>query len=383
MTTEASPCDHALGMAEEDKTTPGEFVRKELAARGWMQSDLAFALGVPVQVVNMIVSGKRGINAEMAKLLAAAFDVSAEFIMQLQAAHELALAPPPDPAVGRMVRLQSAYPVREMIKRGWLDQGAPIEPQMARFFDVTTADEIPHLPHAAKKSSYDEVPPAQLAWLFRARQIAREMVVVQYSEKALRSALARLHNLMIEPEEARHVPRVLADCGVRFVLVECLPGAKIDGACFWLNGSDPVVGMSMRFDRIDNFWFVLRHELEHVLNMDGKSTPMIDAELEGDRAGTSTSLPPEERQANLAASDFCVPTAQLESFVARKHPFYLERDFIGFSKRLGIHPGVAAGQLRNRTQNWKLFPKFLVKIRHAVVPSARVDGWGQVAPTSL
>ncbi len=180
----------------------------------------------------MLVSGKRGVNAETAKLLAEAFGVSAEFIMQLQSAHELAQAPSPTPAVSRMVRLQSAYPVGEMIKRGWLDQGAPIEAQMARFFGVTNPDEIPHLPHAAKKWDYSEVPPAQLAWLFRVKQIAREMAVGRYSESKLRESLGKLHTLTIEPEETRHVPRLLGECGVRFVLVECLPGAKIDGACF-------------------------------------------------------------------------------------------------------------------------------------------------------
>jgi len=170
---------------------------------------------------------------------------------------------------------------------------------------------------------------------------------------------------------------------MRFVIVECLTGSKIDAACLWLEGgTSPVIGMSMRFDRIDNFWFVLRHEVEHVLQKHGRESAMIDAELEGERPGTGGNISEEERQANAAASEFCVPSVQLDSFIARKHPFYLERDFLGFAKRLQIHPGVAAGQLRNRTQNWKLFTKYLVKVRSAVGPSAIVDGWGQIAPVS-
>ena len=69
------------------------------------------------------------------------------------------------------------------------------------------------------------------------------------------------------------------------MVVEALPGSKIDGACFWLDPTTPVIAMSLRFDRIDNFWFVLRHELEHVLQRHGQSAPVLDIELDG---GTTT-----------------------------------------------------------------------------------------------
>ena len=64
------------------------------------------------------------------------------------------------------------------------------------------------------------------------------------------------------------MPRIVSECGIRLAIVECLPNAKIDGVCFWLNKYSPVIGLSMRFDQIDNFWFVLRHEIEHVLRRD-------------------------------------------------------------------------------------------------------------------
>lgn len=72
---------------------PGEFIREELDARGWSQRDLAFILGCPEQAVGMIVSGRRGISAEMAKSLGDAFEVSAEFFANLQKAYELSPVP--------------------------------------------------------------------------------------------------------------------------------------------------------------------------------------------------------------------------------------------------------------------------------------------------
>jgi HTH-type transcriptional regulator/antitoxin HigA len=363
---------------------PGYFIRAELEARGWTQRDLAFILGVPEQSVNQIILGKRGISSEMAKALAHAFEVTPEFFANLQKAYDLSRAREPDPSVKRRARLQSSYPVREMIRRGWLKDtdAAMLELQMARFFEVSDCNDIPHMPHAAKKSHYDDLPPAQLAWLFRVRQIARSIAVPPYSARALSNALGRLRRLTLDPEEARHAPRILMECGVRFLVVESLPGAKIDGVCFWL-GNSPVIGMSLRFDRMDNFWFVLRHEIEHVLCKHGQTSEIIDVELEGERAGTGPNVSEAERIANFAASDFCVPRTEMELFIARKSPFFSERDVLEFASRIGVHPALVVGQIRNHLQRWDYLSRYLTKIRPFVIAGAIVDGWGQVVHIAI
>lgn len=364
---------------------PGHFIREELEAREWTQRDLAYILGVPEQSVNLIILGKRGVSPEMAKALGDAFEVSPEFFANLQKAYDLSRAREPDPSVRRRARLQSSYPVREMIKRGWLEDtdAAMLEVQMARFFEAASCDDIPYLAHAAKKSHYEDLPSTQLAWLFRVRQIAKSVTVPAYSEKALREALARMRYLTLDAEEARHVPRILAECGVRYVLVESLPGAKIDGVCFWLDKASPVIGLSLRFDRIDNFWFVLRHEIEHVLCRHGRGNEMIDAELEGERAGTGPNVPEEERIANAAAANFCVPAAEMESFIARKSPFFAERDILGFARRIQVHPALVIGQIQNHLQRWDFLRRYLVKIRAFATSGALVDGWGHVFPVTI
>lgn len=242
---------------------PGVFLREELEERGWLQSDLAYILGCSVQSINMIISGKKGISVDMARSLGKAFDVPAEFFLNLQKMYDLSRADEPDEGIEKKARFyQGSYPIREMFKRGWLEDTEPdlLEAQMLRFFEVNHLNEIPHLPHHAKKTYYDDIPTSQLAWLFRVKQIAKSIEVPTYSKNKLKDALLNLKDLMIEPEEIRHVPRILMEAGVRFIIVETLPNAKIDGVCFWLNNKSPVIGISIRFDRIDNFWFVLRHE---------------------------------------------------------------------------------------------------------------------------
>jgi HTH-type transcriptional regulator / antitoxin HigA len=366
---------------------PGFYLREELEARGWSQRDLAYILDTPEQAVNMIISGKRGISPDMAKALGEAFEVNSEFFANLQKMYDMSRAKAPDPGIAKRARLQTAYPVREMIKRGWLEDTDAdlLEIQMTRFFSVSDISSLAHveLAHAAKKSQYyEEIPPEQLAWLFRVKQIARSMPLRPYSEKALRQEREKLRRYLVDPEEARHVARVLSECGVRFVVVEGLPSSKIDGVCFWLDGS-PVIGMSMRHDRIDNFWFVLAHEVEHVLQKHGMEKEVIDVDLCTETAQAYGSIEQDEEVANAAAAEFCVSQKEIASFIARKAPYISEKDILGFARRVQVHPGIVVGQIQKRTGRWDLLRKHLVKIRPYVLPGAMVDGWGQVAPVSL
>src|SRR3546814_16856770 len=136
------------------------------------------------------------------------------------------------------------------------------------------------------------------------------MVAPKYVEKSLRAVANEMAKYMTDPEEVRHVSRALAACGVRYVVVETLPKAEIDGVCFWLDSNSPVIGMTTRHDRIDNFWFVLRHEIEHVLQRDGMGALVaekVDIRIERGGAGLESVLPLEDRRDNLEAAAFCVP----------------------------------------------------------------------------
>jgi HTH-type transcriptional regulator/antitoxin HigA len=366
---------------EYEVPLPGLFIQEELDARGWAQRDLAFVLGIEETALNKIIVGKTRISVEMAKALAEAFGVDADLFANLQKSYDLAHAGPPDPAIGRRAKLQNIYPVREMIKREWLEPDN-LEIQMARFFEAANENNIPFAAAAKKTNAEEDATPIQLAWLYRVRQIAKTSGTMKFSARTLCDALPKLRAMMIAPEEARNVPRVLAECGVRYVVVEPLKSAKIDGVCCWLDQSSPVIGMSLRLDRIDNFWFVLRHEIEHVLQRHGIKDPVIDAELEGERASDSGPIE-QERVANAAASDFCVPKQEMASFIARKDPFFSEKDIIGFARRMNVHPGIVVGQIQAHTKRWDFLRPHLVRIRQFLLSGAMVDGWGQVAPVTL
>ncbi|MBN9223041.1 MAG: HigA family addiction module antidote protein [Mesorhizobium sp.] len=369
---------------------PGVYIKEELEARNWSQRDLAYILGYTEQTVNKIITGKQGVTAEMAKALGQAFGTSADVWANLQNAYELRLAREPDPAIKARAQLQSAFPIREMIRRGWFaetDQTL-LELQVTRFFEVGALADVPKLSFAgaAKRPAYDDEPAEQIAWLYRVRQIARTIDVPRYAESALRAALPRLRSLVIDPEDARYLPAILHECGVRFVVVETLPSGqkeKIDGVCTWLDDESPVIGISTFHDRFDNFWFVVRHEIEHVLRGHGKKKSILDNFDETNAMSDGNDIEKEEQDANAAALSFCFPREKLKAFYARKSPFISERDMIGFSALMEVHPAIVVGQIQYLKNDYRWLRKYLPKIRSHLLETAVSDGWGHVAEASL
>ncbi len=375
-----------------DFRTPGQLIQSLLDEKGWSQRVLAIVLGVEQPVISGLISGRRSVEAERALALSEVFNVPAEVFLELQRSYDLAKAritTRPDPGRAARAHLFGELPVAEMMTRGWLGAAndirdvPKIEAELANFFGVESVEDIEILPHAAKRTNVDsDTTAAQLTWLYQVRRIAAEMVVPKYSTKAMQKAVAELRTLLASPEEARKAPRILAEAGVRFVVVESLTGAKIDGVCCWLDDRKPVIGMSMRFDRLDNFWFVLRHECEHVLRGDGRAVITLD-NLEKERAGTGPDIEEQERIANDAAAEFCVPQKTLQQFIARKAPIFTERDILAFARLVQVHPGLVAGQLQRATTRYERFRDHLVKVRDIVLPNVVHDGWGDVAPVEF
>lgn len=366
----------------QNPITPGEYIREKMEAKGWTQSDLAYAVGTKPAAINQILNNKRAISNNMARAFGVALGCEAVEIGKVQVEWDIQNSENPDPSVESRSRILSRYPLREMVARGWVDPDhgkGSLEDQICKFFDVQKIDDIPHLQHSGKKSSYESIPPEQLAWLFRVKAIASEMATPTYDRNQLRKAITAFEELREKPESVMQVPRLLEQAGVRFVVVEGMSKSQIDGVCFWLDESSPVIGMSLRYDRIDNFWFVLRHECAHVLHCHGMDAAILDCDLNMD---SSSTINAEEEIANSEAAEFCVPIKKMNSFYLRKHPYFAEREVLAFSKRMGVHPGLVVGQLQRRMDRYDFLRKHLVKVREHLSISMMMDGWGDLIPTN-
>ena len=360
---------------------PGEFLKQELDCRGWSQVELAEILARPPRLISEIVSGKRAITPETAKGLEAALGTSAELWMNLEAAYQLSKTRIETSVVSRRAKLYAKFPVKEIIRRGWVRNSSDIavlQANFCEFFGINSVDESPTFSHAAKKTRYDTEPIGlQLAWLVRARQIAEKVEARPFSVSALREILSELKGCLRITEDITKAAALLLKAGVRLVVVEFLPSAKLDGACFWINnGKSPVIGLSLRLDRIDNFWHTLFHEIDHVLHSEGKEEPIV--ELFDSEEGGSAALPAVEQRANRHAANCCIDENTLQAWISRTPRVSAHASIVAFADQIGVHPGLVVGQLQHHgCIPYSFHRDLLEKVRPLVVASTPTDGYGK------
>ncbi|MGA7238219.1 MAG: HigA family addiction module antitoxin [Bryobacteraceae bacterium] len=373
--------------ANPEAFAPGEYIREEIEARGWTQLDLAEILGRPPQAISEIVTGKRSITPDMAQALGDAFGTSAQLWLNLESAYQLSRISEKGDSVSRKAKLYEIAPLKDMQRRGWITGSASIdalEAQVLNFYDIKALSDPIYFHHAARKSTdYSSITPGQLAWLYRCRHLAKGVPVSRkFSSASLDSCLKQLSTLKGVAEEIRHVPKVLGDAGIRFLIVEHLPQTRVDGVCFWIDTDSPVIALSLRFDRIDWFWHTLMHELKHVKEREGMERPTIDMDLVGSDAQPFEEKSDSEKAADAFAVSFLVNQDKLSAFVIRVHPLFSASKIAAFAAKQHTHPGIIVGQLHHRkTFDYRYHRKFLEKVKGIITEASLTDGWGNsIAP---
>jgi HTH-type transcriptional regulator / antitoxin HigA len=250
----------------------------------------------------------------------------------------------------------SKLPVKEMKKRGWLSLmrlpesvTGPLSDMdlAAAFVSQAVGSHSLHRQHVRAGSTSDEY--SLLAWkarvLMKAKLNAEASKLPGFSGQALVSKLVNLSTRPNGPVEAIHL---LRDCGVILIIERHLPSTHLDGAAILLNDEIPVVGLTLRHDRLDNFWFTLLHELGHIFChrdrglregfFDEEGAPSVDdLESEADEFAESAFIPNEIWR---------------KSFVRFTN---VREQVIQFARERGIPSAVVAGRIRRERKNWTLF----------------------------
>jgi HTH-type transcriptional regulator/antitoxin HigA len=156
--------------------------------------------------------------------------------------------------------------------------------------------------------------------------------------------LARLTKRKDGPKRARNL---LAEKGIVLVVERHLPGSYLDGAAMLANAETPVVGLTLRHDRLDNFWFVLLHELAHVFLhlFDALRFDFFDEE-------SATDSDPIEAEADKFALDTLIPEAVWDQCLSR---FALSEEAVRIdAEAIGIEPSIIAGRIRKERGNYTI-----------------------------
>ena len=327
---------------------PGEILAEEIEARGMTQRELAARLGRPPQVVNEIIRGKKAITPDTAIGLCQVLGIEASYWMNLEADYQMTLARERNRAtMSDQEQWLSQYPVRELIKRGWIEAGkdrasrvralmsflgvASIEPrvyQEAVGFRITDA--------AREKISLG----ALGAWLRKGELVAESIDTADYDADAFRGVLAEIRHLTVaSPEE--FVPRMEALCaaaGVAFCVVPELPKLGANGAARWLNDRKALIQMNIRGKWADVFWFTFFHEAGHLLRHRHQRRIVVDGlDVDADTADI-------EAEADEFARDFLIPAAQWRDFSCSG--YFNTGDVCEFARKVGVPPFIVVGRLQ-------------------------------------
>lgn len=365
---------------ETTAQSPGELIKELLTANAWTQDDLAAAMDRSRQSVNEMILGKTALTPETAMALATVFGNDFDTWWMLEGRYRQSLLEGSEMADGKRLSILKIAPIKDMQKRGWLTPDKSVdelEPELKEFFGTDDLEKDFELPMAFKRTVKDaKLNRAELAWSMRAIHLAAALpAIAPFDHDRMDDLLRELRKLAAKSKAVHKVPELLAKYGIRFVIVEPLPRAKIDGAAFWLTESAPVIALSVRFDNIGSFWFCLMHECVHIKHRDSFS---VDTDMESKIGVTANE---QERRANTQAAEILIPQWRLNTFIERSAPYYSYARINDFATQLQIHPGIIVGQLHHRKEvGYSKLREVTVKIRDLVTLTAFTDGWGHPMP---
>jgi len=366
----------------DSSRTFGDVVRAKLAELGWTQDDLARVMGRLRPEINLLIAGKRGLSIDVACDLAAALGGTPKEWMDLAIQQQLSLVPDTRPDVARMARLYGLAPIKEMERRGWIrtaENADELDQELRRFFGSSLESEPSFTGAFLKSHPGEPMSLEERAWCFRARHVALSVASRPFDPSRGDALAKTLRHLAAYPSEAYKLPTVLGDHGIRLVIVEPLKHTELDGVTFWLDDHSPVIGITLRHDRIDGFWFTVLHEYSHVRHGDRFS---FDRNLVGKEQVPSGMKEEAERRADEEAAALLIPPDEMQSFVNRIGPLYSKERIVQFAHTVKIHPGIIVGQLQHRGEvPYSANREMLVKIRERAIAASVCDGWGRTVGT--
>lgn len=166
--------------------------------------------------------------------------------------------------------------------------------------------------------------------------------------------LSQLSKMSSELASPLLMERVLLDRGIILVYERAIPAAKVDGVVFKMKSGNPVIGLSLRYARLDHYWFTLMHELAHVVLHDEQlSTPIVD-DLDVDSSDLI------EKQANRLAANSMIPSNLWRTCPAKAS--LKVADVVSFATELRIAPHIVAGRLRRELGRHEVFTDLVYSV---------------------
>ena len=336
---------------------PGKILQSVLEDYDMSQKELAVAIGKPSPIVNDIIKGKRNINPEFAVLLEAVLpDISAADWMSMQNQYD----------ISKLQRQEEIQQQKDLIERwnflkGYLNLNYmkkklhladDLSQSLSAILGYLAINEVNEIKmkqesvmgyfRKSEKSSTDPV--NLLTWLcVVCHRSDEEKLNISFDIAKVDNLISELNSLFYANKQViESTTRLLNSYGVKFIVEDKLDRMAVDGLSFW-SGDNPTIVMTKRMNRIDNFAFVLCHELGHIVK---HIYVEKDAEFLDDMNGLKEDK--REAEANKFAEDALWKGFVKENaFKKIRVPFAASRFLLQIANEQRINISIVVGQYQH------------------------------------
>jgi len=327
---------------------PIDAIKFRMEQQNLSQRDLIPFIGSRSKV-SEVLSRKRPLTLKMIRALYKHLGIPAKVLLQ-----------DGDPSLlGDSSDEWERYPISDMIKYGWIKvdnsikdprdhaeeimrpyisesiKGQNIAQQFRQTNNIRSAKEMDHY--------------ALTAWTARVIEVSKKInLQAKYNPDIVdMSFLRRLAKLSWSEQGPVLAREFLARNGIALVIERHLPKTYLDGAAVMISREYPVIALTIRYDRIDNFWFTLMHEMAHLVKHLNSGSNIIYDDLDVNDQGDSL-----EREADALANEALIPADIWVRSEARisKTPSSVKK----LAEELEIHPAIIAGKIRHESKNYRI-----------------------------
>lgn len=342
---------------------PSIFIKQALDEREWTQTSFAEVIGKSEAYVHKLLTNKTRISLRLAEILGTALGPDANFWMGLEMAYQKDLDAEKPHLMEIEIRsiLYNLLPIDQMLDREMVKAGKSAYDLMISVLKLLQLESLDEsciqlkLKGALRTAKRDQNLLAILAWLNSARrEVDKYQLLNRYDTKQIKTIVNNFRELTRKDNGPLEVTKMLWDNGIQVIHYSHLKKTSIDGAAFWIDRDNPVIVLTLRRKRLDNFWFTLFHELGHIIN-DGYFTYYDYSEFKSTDASDSR-----EKCPNKFAADILIPP---DLWTHLKHRCASSKYISGsmlrsFACVANVHPAIVAGRLRKeRVVPWSHFNK--------------------------
>lgn len=330
--------DYESRSVPESLPSPIDAIKFRMEQMDLKPADLVPYIGSRSRV-SEILSGKRSLTLDMVRSLEAGLGIPAKILIRK-----------PEMEDNSEYQGWDNSLVAEMESRGYFGDKSTNEYSkldlLKDFFSSINAQ--PQLAMMLRKSSYRSSPltdkRALVAWSNRVMQKAKQVKITKkYKEGTIDlNFMQEFIKLSSKEDGVLLAQKHLKDVGIILVVEPHFQKTYLDGAAILVNKVNPIIGLTLRYDRLDNFWFTLMHELSHISLHYNQDVSLYYDELDNNQVG----IDEKEKEADALAEESILPKAKWEVSPARLIPSSMAANSL--AKELDVHVAVIAGQIRHK-----------------------------------